>query len=120
MEESWEKFLGECRKRLLKARQERLNGMKEVDPSLTEQITGDEGDMAQTLTEQHTAITRRERLVYELKEINDALARVEQGTYGICEETEEPIERPRLLALPWTRLSLVGAEVRESRRKRFA
>ena len=120
MEESWDIFLNECRKRLLKMRQEKLNGMREVDPSLTQQITGDEGDMAQTLTDQHTALTRREKVVSELKEINDALGRIENGSYGVCEETEEKIERARLVAIPWTRLSLTGAEMRESRRKRFA
>ena len=45
---------------------------------------------------------------------------MEQGIFGICEETEEQIEIERLLALPWTRLSIEGAEIREAVRKRFA
>ncbi len=40
--------------------------------------------------------------------------------YGICEETEELIEEDRLLAIPWTRLSIEGAEIRESVNKRYA
>lgn len=55
-----------------------------------------------------------------LQEIDSALSRIEQGTYGLCEETGEPIELDRLRAIPWTRLSLVGATLRESQRKRFA
>ena len=53
-------------------------------------------------------------------EIEFALARIEQGTYGICEETEEPIEVERLLAIPWTRLSIEGAEIREVMTKKYA
>jgi DnaK suppressor protein len=120
MDESWEQFVAECRRRLLKARQDRLNGMRDIDPTLKAEVTGDEGDMAATLTDQHTALTRRDRIVHELREIGEALDRIENGIYGVCEETEEPIERQRLLALPWTRLSLAGAEIRESRQKRFA
>jgi DnaK suppressor protein len=120
MDESWDQFVAECKRRLLKARQDRLNGMRELEPTLKSEVTGDEGDMAQTLTDQHTALTRREKMVYELREIAEALGRIENGGFGVCEETEEPIERQRLLALPWTRLSLIGAEIRESRQKRFA
>jgi len=53
-------------------------------------------------------------------EIEMALGRIENGTYGICEETEEPIETDRLLAIPWTRLSIEGAELRESLGRRYA
>jgi DnaK suppressor protein len=45
---------------------------------------------------------------------------MESGAYGICEETEEMIENERLLAIPWTRLSIEGAEIRESLKKRYA
>ena len=40
--------------------------------------------------------------------------------FGICEETEEVIEPERLRAIPWTRLSIEGAEIRESVNKRYA
>ena len=54
-----------------------------------------------------------------LLEIETALARIERGNYGVCEETDEPIEVERLRALPWTRLSIEGAEIRESLQKRY-
>lgn len=38
-----------------------------------------------------------------LYEIEEALRRIEQGTYGICEQSGEPIERERLRALPFAR-----------------
>ncbi len=42
----------------------------------------------------------------ELFEIDRALVRIEQGTYGVCEGTGEPIPRPRLEAIPWARYSV--------------
>ena len=38
-----------------------------------------------------------------LKEIDNALQRIEQGTYGICEGTGKPISKVRLKAKPWAR-----------------
>ncbi len=38
-----------------------------------------------------------------LKEIDDALQRIENGTYGICEGTDKPIANARLKAKPWAR-----------------
>jgi DnaK suppressor protein len=65
-------------------------------------------------------ISNQERLRMQLAEIEFALARIESGTYGVCEETEEPIEVDRLLAIPWTRLSIEGAEIREAMGRRYA
>lgn len=44
----------------------------------------------------------------ELKDVNDALAKMEAGTYGICEKTGEVIPLDRLQAYPAAR-TLVGA-----------
>jgi RNA polymerase-binding transcription factor DksA len=38
-------------------------------------------------------------------EIEEALTRIRDGTYGVCELTGEPIEPDRLEAIPWTRFS---------------
>ena len=38
-----------------------------------------------------------------LAEINGALLRIEEGTYGICEGSGEQISKPRLQAIPWAR-----------------
>jgi RNA polymerase-binding transcription factor DksA len=43
-----------------------------------------------------------------LQEVLDAIHRIEQGTYGICEITGCPIEPERLKAIPWTRCSYAG------------
>jgi RNA polymerase-binding protein DksA len=41
-----------------------------------------------------------------LREINTALAKIQNGTYGICEGTGKPISKPRLEAQPWARHSI--------------
>ena len=45
-----------------------------------------------------------------LKQIDHALARIEEGTYGICEITGEPIPVARLRALPWATMTVEAAE----------
>jgi DnaK suppressor protein len=48
-----------------------------------------------------------------LREINNALAKIQNGTYGICEGTGLPIGKPRLEAAPWARYSIEYARQRE-------
>jgi RNA polymerase-binding protein DksA len=48
-----------------------------------------------------------------LTEINDALRRIEEGTYGICEGRGEPIPKARLNAIPWARYCVQCAELKE-------
>ena len=44
-----------------------------------------------------------------LREINSALAKIQDGTYGICEGTAKPISQARLEAQPWARFSIEHA-----------
>lgn len=53
-----------------------------------------------------------------LVEIEDALHRVETGTYGICEGTGKPIAKARLEAQPWARYSVEYAKMVEEGRVR--
>jgi len=48
-----------------------------------------------------------------LLEIEDALERIEQGTYGVCEGKNEQIPKARLEAIPWTRYCLNCASLAE-------
>ncbi|MEO0796902.1 MAG: TraR/DksA C4-type zinc finger protein [Verrucomicrobiota bacterium] len=52
-----------------------------------------------------------------LYEIEEAIQRIFDGTYGVCEQTEEPIDSERLLAVPFTRYSLEGQRQMERQRK---
>ena len=111
-----------CKRKLLEKKMEILNRVRENKGQLhiPDGTTGDEGDQSLRVLEEHDAVLQQERLRQTLSEIEFALARIERGTYGVCEETEELIEPERLLAIPWTRLSIEGAEVREAVKKRFA
>jgi DnaK suppressor protein len=44
-----------------------------------------------------------------LREINNALAKLQDGSYGLCEGTGKPISKPRLEAQPWARFSIEHA-----------
>lgn len=53
-----------------------------------------------------------------LREVEAALARLDQGTYGICEETGEPIPFGRLQAEPTSRYTVEALELLEDERAR--
>lgn len=115
------KLVQECKKRLLDAKMDLLNRVRDTRNDLTfEDKGGDEADQTVRILAEAEILTLNERLRTQLLEIEMALSRIESGTYGICEETEEMIEKDRLLAIPWTRLSIEGAEIRESVKKRYA
>ena len=48
-----------------------------------------------------------------LREINQALAKIQDGSYGLCEGTGKPISKPRLEAQPWARYSIEHARAME-------
>lgn len=51
-----------------------------------------------------------------LREIDDALARIADRTYGICQGTNEPISTARLVAKPWAKYCIEYARAREEGR----
>lgn len=53
-----------------------------------------------------------------VKEIDEALQRIENGTYGICEATHKPITKARLHAKPWARYCLEYKQSQEQNRRR--
>ena len=50
-----------------------------------------------------------------LEEIDEALARVREGTYGVCLGTHQPIAKARLEVKPWARHSITYSRLLESR-----
>ena len=116
-------LIEKCRKKLLSTKADILNRVQDVRHGLfanEDQKGGDEGDQTIRALVESEFLNMNERLCRQLFEIEMALARIEKGAYGVCEETEEPIEEERLLAIPWTRLSIEGAEIRESFQKKYA
>lgn len=116
-----EALLKECRIKLVNAKAELLNRVKEARNHLDQDDKGgDEADQTVRVLAEQEFVNMQDRLRSQLMEIESALARIENGSFGLCEETEEPIEPERLRAIPWTRLSIEGAEIRESMTKRYA
>jgi DnaK suppressor protein len=104
-----------CKQKLLAAKADLLNRYHSHFRDFRERETGgDEADQTVSLLAENHLFIQHQRLRAQLLEIESALMRIEKGTFGICEETEEPIEAERLLAIPWTRLSIEGAELRET------
>ncbi|RYZ74680.1 MAG: TraR/DksA family transcriptional regulator [Proteobacteria bacterium] len=115
-------FIQECKMQLLAAKTDILNRVRNSRQEFAtlDKAGGDEADQTMTLMAENDFLTAQSRMKELLLEIEFALARIQSGRFGICEETEEQIEIERLKALPWTRLSIEGAEIRESARRRFA
>lgn len=77
---------------------------------------GDRVDDAVTDIEVEASYAIAEQEVEELKLIDAALEHIEDGTYGKCEECDQPIGKPRLRALPYAVLCLKCKEVEERER----
>ena len=54
-----------------------------------------------------------------LYEIDDALRRIDMGTYGVCENCNKPIEKARLMALPFAKMCIVCKSESEKGKTRF-
>src|SRR4051812_20747423 len=63
----------------------------------------DEGDLSQQHHEEWIFLNRNSLEMKLLREVSDALRRIDHDSYGICLECEEPISPKRLDAVPWAR-----------------
>ncbi|MDR3500569.1 MAG: RNA polymerase-binding protein DksA [Parvibaculum sp.] len=77
----------------------------------------DLADRASTETERSLELRTRDRQRKLVSKIDAALRRIEEGTYGYCEETGEPISLKRLDARPIATLSIEAQERHERREK---
>lgn len=115
-------IIDKCKSKLLQMKADCMNRSKQAAQNFNQidKSAGDEIDQSSAHQEEHAFLINQTRLKSQLLEIEFALGRIEQGFYGICEETQEPIEEERLLAIPFTRLCIEGAEIREHMTQRFA
>jgi len=84
----------------------------------TDQRTGDEADQASEDAEVALETRLMDRDAKLLREVERALEKVKNGTYGLCEGTDEPIGYARLKLRPWTRYSVTYKEELEREQKR--
>jgi len=108
------------KKKLLDLRDQLLQNADDTGEHLREnEITTDPSDRA-TLEEEYTLELRtRDRERKLLKKVEKSLRMIDDGSYGWCEETGEPIGVPRLIARPTATLSLEAQERRERVQKLY-
>lgn len=90
---------------------EALQGESENHPDIT--------DRASSESDRAILLRARDRQRKLISKIDDALARIEDGSYGYCEETGEPISIKRLEARPIATLSVEAQERHEKREKTY-
>lgn len=100
------------RTELVKESSDTLQDLKETN--LNEP---DPNDRASNEADQYLELRTRDRMRKLIKKINQALDRIENGTYGYCEETGEPIGLGRLEARPVTTLCIEAQERHERKEK---
>ena len=108
------------RVRLLTWKEEILKEAKETLLHLQEENQNhpDLADRASSETDRAIELRARDRQRKLISKIEEALGRIEDGSYGYCEETGEPISLRRLEARPIATLS-VEAQERHERRERI-
>ena len=107
--------------RLLQMQQELLSNADATTNHLQEQeATPDPADRA-TLEEEYALELRtRDRERKLLMKIDSTLRKIDDGSYGYCADTGEPIGLARLMARPTATLTLEAQERRERMKKQFA
>ena len=91
--------------------------LKDVDREIS---SGDIIDQASSQTEKTVEMRTLNRQMKLLSKINKAIKRIDNNTYGYCEETGEPIGLKRLIARPIATLSIEAQEKHEKNEKIFA
>jgi len=91
--------------------------LNEVDREIS---SADIIDQASSQTEKTVEMRTLNRQIKLLSKINKAIKKIEDNTYGYCEETGEPIGLKRLIARPIANLSIEAQEKHEKNEKIFA
>ena len=109
------------RSKLLRWREEILRGSGQTLQQLKEEDTRlpDQSDWASAEIQRSYELRTRDRERKLLSKIDAALKRIEDGSYGYCIETGEPIGVKRLEARPVATLCLEAQERRERREKQY-
>lgn len=107
------KQVEELKENLLKMKQEIINGgqlTRTDDLHVQPEDLPDDADLASNIINQQVTFSMRNRELAKLRSIEEALDKIENGTYGYCEECDEPIGFKRLKNQPFTSLCITHAE----------
>ena len=94
---------------LLRKRVEILGtgGIKPLQASMENNTRqGDMADQASGNNEVHIRLKLKQTDAKILQAIEEALERIQKGTYGVCRDCGEPIASARMSAIPWTRVCI--------------
>jgi DnaK suppressor protein len=99
---------------LLRKQSELLGGTAAKPLQWTmENNSGRQGDMADQASgnnEVHIQLKLKQTDAKILQAIEEALHRIEAGTYGLCRDCGNPVAEARLKAIPWTRVCITCKE----------
>ena len=112
----FKKKLTEWKIDLVKANNEALYNSSMDDNSTSADIV----DQASSYTEKNFEMRAINRQIKLISKIDSALKRIQNGTYGFCDETGDPIGLKRLMARPVATLSIAAQEKHEKEEKVFA
>tara|TARA_B100001123_G_scaffold41438_1_gene42575 strand:+ start:389 stop:805 length:417 start_codon:yes stop_codon:yes gene_type:complete len=123
-----EKYM--CAKHLAYFKQKLLDWKKDLKRSSNEALynssmddnstSADIVDQASSYTEKNVEMRAINRQIKLISKIDAALKRIENGTYGFCDETGDQIGLKRLMARPVATLSIAAQERHEKEEKVFA
>tara|TARA_Y100000590_G_scaffold174951_1_gene199951 strand:+ start:199 stop:606 length:408 start_codon:yes stop_codon:yes gene_type:complete len=91
--------------------------LNEIDSEIS---SADVIDQASSQTEKNVEMRTLNRQIKLLSKIDNAIKKINNGTYGYCEETGDPIGLKRLIARPIATLSIEAQEKHEKDEKIFA
>lgn len=111
----FKKMLEESKQSVLESAKQKLMEVSNFDTN----DLPDEIDLASAEYAQSMVARLGDRQKFLLMKIEKALARIEDGTFGVCERCEEPITPKRLEARPVTTLCLRCKEEQERREKSY-
>ncbi|MGF1671355.1 MAG: TraR/DksA family transcriptional regulator [Balneolaceae bacterium] len=122
LKENWNPFTGEeleyfknlilekrrNAERELEAIKNNIENHREVDDADISSITHHQGDMGSNMEEEDLNYQFLQRTRRFINQLDEALKRIENGTYGICVATGKPIQKGRLEIVPHTNYSVMA------------
>ena len=112
----FKKKLTEWKTDIIKSNNEALYNGPMDDNSVSADIV----DQASSYTDKNVEMKAINRQIKLISKIDQALKKIQDGTYGFCEETGEPIGIKRLMARPVAALSIAAQEKHEKEEKVYA
>ena len=112
----FKKKLTEWKSDIIKSNNEALYNGSMDDNSVSADII----DQASSYTDKNVEMKAINRQIKLISKIDQALKKIQDGTYGFCEETGEPIGIKRLIARPVAALCIAAQEKHEKEEKVYA